>query len=177
MSFFYRSARIGKNGKQIEVLKIRTLKEGSSKSNFAEKDAYIWYGRFLRKIKADELPQIWTILKGDMALFGPRPMEARELDLLPEGMKNVLLSVKPGLIDLASIHFFNEESILQQMKDPHRAYFEVIRPIKFALQAFYIEHRNWALDFALAYMALKKVLLSFFKKPCPTTQQLLRKVD
>ena len=162
----YRSQRIGKGGRPIEVLKIRTLKENTDKtSSFAQADQYLWYGKFLRKCKLDELPQLWNILKGDMALFGYRPMEQREVDLLPEGMKEVLFSAKPGLIDLASIHFFNEEAILQQMNDPSRVYYEVIRPIKFALQAFYIEHKNWALDLALAYMAGKKVLGSFFKKP------------
>ena len=161
----YRSQRIGKGGKLIEVLKVRTLKEGSDKSSFAGKDQYLWYGRFLRKTKLDELPQLWNIIKGDLAIFGYRPMEARELPLLPEGMKNVLLSSKPGLVDLASIHFFDEESILQQLNDPQKAYFEVIRPIKFALQAFYIEHKCLVLDLALLYLAVKKILSSFFKKP------------
>lgn len=166
MSFFYRSQRVGKHGKPIEVLKVRTLKENTDKtSSFAQKDQYLWYGRFLRKTKLDELPQLWTILKGDMAIFGPRPMEEREVKLLPEGMKEVLFKVKPGLIDLASIHFFQEEKILQEMKDPHKVYFEVIRPIKFALQAFYIEHKCFVLDIALAYLALKKVIGSFFTKP------------
>ena len=162
-SFFYRSARVGKGGKSIEVLKVRTLREGADSSIFAEK--YLWYGKFLRKTKLDELPQLWTILKGDMAVFGPRPMEEREVALLPDGMKDVLFRVKPGLIDLASIHFFEEEKLLQQMKDPAKVYFEVIRPIKFALQAWYIEHKCLALDLALAYLALKKVIGSFFKKP------------
>lgn len=164
-SFFYRSQRIGLHGKTIEVLKVRTLKEGSDSKSFAEKDQYLWYGRFLRKLHLDEIPQFWTILKGDMQIFGPRPMEQREVSLLPDGMKNVLLSVKPGLLDLSSVQFFNEEVILQQMKDPHRTYYEVIRPIKFALQAFYIENKCLLLDLAIAYMAAKKILGSFFKKP------------
>lgn len=165
MSFFYRSLRVGLHGKQIEVLKVRTLKEGSEKSSFAEKDAYLWYGRFLRKTKLDELPQLWTILKGDMALFGYRPMEEREVNLLPQGMKEVLFKAKPGLVDPASIHFFEEEKLLQQMQDPAKVYYEVIRPIKFALQAWYIEHKCFVLDMALAYLALKKILGSFFRKP------------
>lgn len=164
MSFFFRSERVGKGGRTIEVLKIRTLREDHA-TDFAQKDQYLWYGRFLRRTKLDELPQIWNVLKGDMNLFGYRPMERHELKYLPNGMRDVLFSAKPGLIDLASLHFFNEEQILQQMQEPHRVYFEVIRPIKFALQAFYIEHKNWVLDLALLYMALKKVLGSFFKKP------------
>lgn len=162
-SFFYRSARIGRNGKTIEVLKVRTLEEGADSSIFAQK--YLWYGKFLRKTKLDELPQLWNILKGDMALFGYRPMEQRELALLPAGMKDVLLQSKPGLIDPASIHFFREEAILQQMKDPAKVYYEVIRPIKFTLQAWYIEHKCFLLDVALGYMALKKVISSLFRKP------------
>lgn len=163
--FFYRSLRVGKGGKPIEVLKIRTLKDGSDTGSFAEKSQYLWYGKFLRKTKLDELPQLWNIVKGDMSVFGYRPMEARELTLLPDGMKNVLLSSKPGLVDLASLHFFEEEKVLQQVRDPQKVYYEVIRPIKFALQAFYIENKCFVLDIALFYLALKKVTLSFFKRP------------
>ena len=165
MSFFYRSERIGRGGKKIEVLKVRTLREGIDRtSSFAEKDQYLWYGRFLRRTKLDELPQLWSILKGDMALFGYRPMEEREVALLPEGMKEVLFRAKPGLIDPASIHFFEEEKLLQQMKDPAKVYYEVIRPIKFALQAWYIEHRCFLLDLALLYMAVKKILGALIKR-------------
>lgn len=165
MAFFYRSPRIGLHGKTIEVLKVKTLRDGSDKSQFAQKDAYLWYGRFLRKTKLDELPQFWNVLKGDLALFGYRPMEERELPYLPDSMKEVLLKAKPGLIDMASVAFFDEEKILQQMKDPTKVYYEVIRPLKFALQAFYIEHKCFLLDVAILYMALKKVIGSLFKKP------------
>lgn len=144
---------------------MRTLKEGTDKtSSFAKDDQYLWYGKFLRKTKLDELPQLWTILKGDMALFGYRPMEEREVSFLPDGMKDVLLSSKPGLIDLASIHFFEEEKMLKDLHDPHRVYYEVIRPMKFTLQAFYIENKCFLLDVALAFLAIKKVIGSFFKK-------------
>lgn len=165
MSFLYRSERVGKGGRTIEVLKVRTLREGSDKTSITRPDQYLWYGRFLRKLHLDELPQIWNVLKGDMRIFGYRPMERRELKHLPDGVRDVLFSAKPGLVDLASVHFFNEEALLQQMKDPHRVYFEVVRPIKFALQAFYIEHRSWLLNAAIAWLALKKALGSLFKKP------------
>lgn len=165
MSFLYRSQRVGQHGKPIEVLKIRTLRDGTDKtSSFARQDQYLWYGRFLRRTKLDELPQIWNILKGDMNIFGYRPMEERELPLLPEGVKEVLLKAKPGLMDLASIAFYDEEKILQQMSDPSKIYYELIRPIKFTLQAFYIEHKNWMLDLAILYMAFTKVIPSFFKR-------------
>ncbi len=91
-------------------------------------------------------------------------MEERELPLLPEGVKDVLLSAKPGLMDLSSIAFYDEEKILQQMSDPSKVYYEAIRPIKFTLQAFYIENKNWMLDLAILYMAFTKVLPSFFKR-------------
>lgn len=165
MSWLYRSARIGQFGRPIEVLKVRTLKENTDRtSSFAQPDQYLWYGRFLRRTRLDELPQLWNILKGDMQFFGYRPMEERELALLPEGMKDVLLKAKPGLVDLSSIAFYDEEKILQQMQDPSQVYYEVIRPIKFTLQAFYIEHKCWMLDLAIFWLALTKVLPSFFKK-------------
>lgn len=165
MSLLYRSERIGKGGRTIEVLKIRTLREGIFKtSSITQPNHYLWYGRFLRKLHLDELPQLWNVLKGDMALFGYRPMERRELKYLPDGMRDVLFSAKPGLVDLASVAFFDEERLLQQMQDPHKVYFEVIRPIKFALQAYYIEHKCFLLDLAIAWMAFKKVVGSVFKR-------------
>lgn len=161
MSLFYRSERVGLGGKPIELLKIRTLKEVNKTSSFAQKDQYLWYGKFLRKTKLDELPQLWNILKGDLAIFGYRPEEQRTIGLLPEHMRETLLATKPGLLDLASLHFFDEESLLQ-LGDPHEIYWKQIRPIKYALQVFYIQNRCWLLNLTLVWLAVKKVMRAFF---------------
>src|ERR1051326_3877827 len=120
MSFFYRSERVGKHGALFTMYKIRTLTEGADTSMFASQ--YTWSGRFLRKWRIDELPQLWNILKGDMALIGPRPEEARSLRHLPEDIQQKLLSVKPGLFGLSGIYFMDEEKLLQQSTDPAMDY-------------------------------------------------------
>jgi lipopolysaccharide/colanic/teichoic acid biosynthesis glycosyltransferase len=163
-SFFYRSYRVGKGGKQIELLKIRTLKEVDTTSSFAQKDQYLWYGKFLRKTKIDELPQLWNILKGDIAIFGYRPEEARTMNLLPDHMRETLLATKPGLLDLASLHFFDEETLMQLGGDPHEIYWQKIRPIKYALQVFYIQNRSVLLNIAIMWIAVKKIIGSLFKR-------------
>lgn len=164
-SFFYRSARIGKSGKTIEVLKIKTLRDNVDRtSSFAEKDQYLWYGRFLRKTKLDEISTLWNVLRGDLALFGYRPEEERTFKLLPEHMQEFLKQHKPGLVDLASLHFFDEEFLLQQAKEPAEVYWKTIRPMKYALQVFYHQNKCFLLDLAIAFLAAKKILSSFFKK-------------
>lgn len=159
MSFIYKSKRVGKGGRIFDLYKIRTLRENIDRtSSFANKEQYTRFGRFLRKTKFDELPQFWNIIKRDMSFFGPRAEEERTIAVLPEDMKEVLLSVRPGLVDLSSLHFFYEGQILEKSADPHRDYWTKIRPLKFVLQVFYIENRCWLLNLALLYLTAKKIL-------------------
>ena len=156
MSLFYKSKRIGKNGKPFLMYKLRTLKEGQ-KGHFAQEEQYTRFGRFLRKYKLDELPQIWNVLKGDMSFFGYRPEEERTFNLIPESVKEILLKTKPGIIDIASVYFINEEEILKRSPDPYKSYWQDIRPMKFILQCFYIENKSWLLNLVIVYMFLKKL--------------------
>lgn len=161
MSFFYRSVRIGKDGKPFELLKIRTLREGSSNGNsFVRQEQYTRFGRFLRMTKIDELPQLWNVFRGDMRMFGYRAEELRTWNVLPDSIRQTLVQEKPGIIDLASVHFIDEERLIQMSKDAHRTYFEDIRPIKFALQVFFIQNRSWLLNAAVVWMYVKKMVRS-----------------
>ncbi len=161
-SFFYRSERIGKNGIPFTLWKVRTLKEGTDKtSSFAQDDQYTRFGRFLRKTKIDELPQIICLLRGQISLVGPRAEEARSIRVLPNDIKQKLLSVKPGLTSLASVHFFNEEEILKQVADPAALYWKEIKPTKILLDMFYIQNRCFILDLAIIWMTFKRVVGSF----------------
>lgn len=164
MSIIYKSLRIGKAGKGFWLYKIRTLKDSSDSNFFAGGDQYLLLGRFLRRFKLDELPQLWNVIKGDMNLFGYRPEEKRTFDLTPDEVKNVLSSAKPGLMDLSSLFFIDEEKILQNSHDPHKVYWVGIRPIKYVLQCFYIENRCFLLNVAILYMAIKKILKSIFNE-------------
>jgi len=163
MALFYRSERIGKNGKPFTLWKIRTLKEGIDKmSSFVQENQYTPLGRFLRKTKIDELPQIICLLRGQINIVGPRAEEARSISVLPEDIRERLLSVKPGLTSLASVGFFNEEEILKKVSDPAALYWKEIKPMKIALDLFYIENKCLILDLAIIYMTVKRVILSFF---------------
>ena len=162
MSFLYKSKRVGKGGSVFTMYKIRTLKETSEK--FAKEDGYTRFGWLLRKTKTDELPQLWNIIRGDMRFFGYRAEEEQAYKVLPEAVKSLLKREKPGLIDLSSVHFYDEERLLQSFSDPHKAYWEIIRPMKFTLQAFYMENRSIILNLAICWMYLKKLLFQFLKK-------------
>lgn len=157
MSIIYRSPRVGLNGKPFDMLKFRTLKEGFS-SQFANDEGYTRFGKFLRKTKIDELPQLINVLKGDMSLVGPRPEEARTIDLLPSDIRKNILSVRPGMTDLASLYFINEEDILNKSGDPFDTYWSRIKPMKIVLQSFYVENKCLSLDMWILWQSIKKLL-------------------
>ena len=168
MSIFYKSLRIGKHGKEFVLWKFRTLKENTDRtSSFAREEQYTWCGRFLRKTKLDELPQILNVLRGELNLVGPRAEEKKTIEFLPEDMKRVLLSRRPGLTSLASIHFFDEGQILENARDPHRTYWENIKPLKFTLDAFYIQNRDIFLDFWIIWKTAVLVVISLLKSANP----------
>lgn len=164
MSIFYKSLRIGKNGKEFYLYKFKTLKDNFDKTDsFADESAYLPLGKFLRKTHLDELPQLWNLIKGDLNIFGWRPEEKRYIDLWPEKIKKKILSNKPGLIDLATIVFFNEEKLLKEFNDKHYFYWQFIRPLKFQFQLFYIENKCFLLKITILWIIFKKIICSLWK--------------
>lgn len=157
MSIFYKSQRIGLKGTIFTLYKFRTLKEGTV-TQFSHEEHYTFCGRFLRKYKLDELPQLWNVIIRDMNLVGPRPEEEKTISIIPEKTAEIILSVKPGLTDLASLFFFNEEEILQKSPDPFEDYWTKIKPTKFVLQMFYIENKCLSLDIWIILQTLKRIL-------------------
>lgn len=165
MSFLYKSKRIGRNGQPFFLYKFRTLKLGTDKSSiFTQPDQYVWGGKFLRKTKLDELPQFLNVLKGEISIFGYRPEEERTWEILPKDFRDILQKHKPGIIDLSSLYFFNEEELLQLSPDLYKTYWEEIKPLKITLQMFYLENRCWLLNLAIVWIYFKKVLWSIIKK-------------
>lgn len=156
--------RIGKKGSPFWLYKFRTLREGFDRTHtFASENAYLPFGKFLRRTHLDELPQIWNLLKGDLALFGWRPEEERNFNILPYSSRNVLIQTKPGLIDLATVHFFDEEEVLKEARDKNLVFWQQIRPMKFILQAFYIQNKSFLLNLAILWAVFKKVIRSLFQ--------------
>jgi lipopolysaccharide/colanic/teichoic acid biosynthesis glycosyltransferase len=131
---FYIQTRVGRGRKPIRVAKLRTMRVDTSGSSItADRDPRITrVGSFLRKAKLDELPQLWNVLRGDMSIVGPRPEVPRYVDQYREDWLP-LLAVRPGLTDVASLTFRDEEQLLALAHDRERAYTEVIMPMKLEL--------------------------------------------
>lgn len=103
-------------------------------------------GKWIRKWKLDELVQLIDVFTGSMSLVGPRPEVPRYVVLYPDALRDLVLSVRPGITDPASIRFRNENEILGQSSDPERTYREIILPEKLRIQAEYVQTRTFLGD-------------------------------
>lgn len=158
---FYVAPRVGKNEKIFKMIKLRSMKINADKSGVdstSSNDSRITsVGRFIRKIKLDEISQLINVLLGDMSLVGPRPNVKRETDLYTTEEKK-LLSEKPGITDFSSIVFSDEGDILKDSSDPDLDYNQLIRPWKSRLGIFYINNKSLRLDFVLIFMTVVAIL-------------------
>ncbi len=153
--------RIGLNGKSFGLYKFRSMfKNAESKGQLTvgSRDPRITRsGYWIRKYKLDELPQLFNVIRGEMSLVGPRPEVIKYVQLYDENQKRVL-SVKPGITDIASIEFSNENEILSAFSDPENAYIRELMPKKLALNLKYIENQSFTLDLTLTYRTLLKII-------------------
>ncbi|MEJ5266111.1 MAG: sugar transferase [Bacteroidales bacterium] len=138
---FFIQKRVGKDNRDFSLIKFRTMYQDADKSGLltvGEKDPRITpVGYFLRKYKIDELPQLINVLKGDMSLVGPRPEVRKYVELYSEEQKQIL-KFRPGITDLASIKYVNENEILKQADDPEEFYVRYIMPDKIRLNMEYL---------------------------------------
>jgi lipopolysaccharide/colanic/teichoic acid biosynthesis glycosyltransferase len=159
---FYRGIRSGLNGKPFRIYKFRTMVLNADKigpSSTSEDDLRITkIGRFLRAHKLDELPQLINVLLGDMSFVGPRPQVPWTVDLYDDKEK-VILSVRPGITDYASLHFSNEGEILKGSTDPDKDYMEKIHPLKTKLAMKYVNKNSLFVDVKI----IMKTLTTLFK--------------
>jgi lipopolysaccharide/colanic/teichoic acid biosynthesis glycosyltransferase len=114
-------------------------------------------GRFLRKYKIDELPQLFNVFTGKMSIIGPRPEEKKFTDLFSENEK-IILSVKPGITDWASLWNSDESELLEGSADPDDFYLKHIRPEKIRLQLEYAEKHNFFVDLQIFFLTIRKIL-------------------
>jgi lipopolysaccharide/colanic/teichoic acid biosynthesis glycosyltransferase len=145
----YAGARVGRDGVPFRMLKFRTMVVNADRiggSSTSADDARLTSaGRFLRRFKLDELPQLMNVLRGDMSFVGPRPQVEWAVKLYsPEERR--LLSVRPGITDFASLQFRNEGEILRGSSDPDRDYLEKIAPHKIRLGLYYVRHCSFFVD-------------------------------
>ncbi|KAF5046941.1 Undecaprenyl phosphate N,N'-diacetylbacillosamine 1-phosphate transferase [anaerobic digester metagenome] len=157
---FYRQVRVGKNEKPFKLLKFRTMFSGSDSKGLltvGSADARVTgFGKFLRKSKMDELPQMINIIIGHMSFVGPRPEVPKYVAMYNDEQKKVL-SVRPGLTDYASLEYINESDLLAQQSDPEKFYIETVMPAKLSLNLKYIKEMSCATDLKIIFRTLFKI--------------------
>jgi lipopolysaccharide/colanic/teichoic acid biosynthesis glycosyltransferase len=155
---FYRQVRVGRFGQTFRIHKFRTMTH-----NPADRGPLITVGAdtritrvgaVLRRTKLDELAQLFDVLEGTMSLVGPRPEVPRYVALYPTEVRDKVLSVRPGITDIASIEYRDESTLLAQARDPERAYTEVILPAKLRFALSYVETQSLGLDIRLILRTL-----------------------
>lgn len=144
---FFTQNRVGKGGEFFGLYKFATMLKNSPSMDTGtvtvKHDPRILpVGRFLRKSKINELPQLLNIFLGDMSIVGPRPQTRRCFDAFLPHQQKIIQSVVPGLSGVGSIVFRDEEDLMHAAGDPDRLYDEVIMPYKGALEEWYVQHRN-----------------------------------
>lgn len=148
----YASQRVGKGGRHFLFFKIRTMAPDESltlvDTTTARDPRITAFGHLVRAHKLDELPQFVNVLRGHMSIVGPRPNVKRETDLYTE-IERKLLSVKPGITDMASIVFSDLADRLAESTDPNLDYNQLIRPWKSRLGLLYVENQSFSLDLEL----------------------------
>ena len=158
---FFKQERIGKDWKLFKIYKFRTMFTDESKlepSVSKENSLRITkIGKFLRKYKIDELPQLFNIIKGEMSFVGPRPE-------LPSYVNNYkeqyieILKIKPGITDYASLKYINESILLNDAQNPEEIYINEILPLKLYFNLKYIEEQNFILDLKLIFKTIGAII-------------------
>ncbi len=155
------ASRVGKQRKIFKMVKLRSMivtadKSGMDSTSFDDK-RITWIGRFIRKIKLDEITQLWNVLIGDMSLVGPRPNVERDVAIYTEEELH-LLDVRPGITDFSSIVFSDEGDILEGSEDSDLDYNQLIRPWKSRLGILYIIHQSMLLDIKLILLTVTSII-------------------
>jgi len=148
---FFRQQRVGRSGKLFRIHKFRTMSGAPSDVDqplitIGADPRITRAGATLRRTKLDELPQLIDVVRGDMSLVGPRPEVPRYVALYPDALRAKVLSVRPGITDLASIEYRDESALLARAADPEREYVEVVMPAKLRAAARYVDEMSLATD-------------------------------
>ena len=158
----FRQERIGRGGQPFHLWKFRTMRpaSGGPLLTVAGDTRITPLGRFLRRTKLDELPQLWNVLKGEMSLVGPRPEVRRYVERYTPDQRRVL-ALTPGITDPASLKYFDEERVLAAFPDPESAYIEVIMPQKISLNLHYAAQATFLSDLAVILKSIGLVAQKF----------------
>lgn len=158
----FRQTRLGQGGRTFSLLKFRTMRNvsGGSGLTVGNDKRITGIGRVLRRVKFDEIPQLWNILCGQMRFVGPRPELPEYADSFSEEQR-LILNYRPGVTDPASIKYRNESEILGRVTDPEKYYLEEILPDKIKISLEYQRRRTLATDLGV----LAETLIAVFCSP------------
>lgn len=158
---FYRQTRVGRGNRDFRLFKFRSMRVGSDKKGLITVGGHdprvTCSGYYIRKYKLDELPQLINVFKGDMSLVGPRPEVRKYVDLYTPEQLHVL-DVRPGITDLASIRYRNENELLAQACDPEQYYREVVMQDKLRINSEYIADRSFFKDIKIIFLTFKAIV-------------------
>lgn len=158
---FYRQSRVGRYGKDFRLFKFRSMRVGSDKKGLITVGGHdprvTRSGYYIRKYKLDELPQLINVFIGDMSLVGPRPEVRKYVDLYTPEQLHVL-DVRPGITDLASIRYRNENELLAKASDPEQYYREVVMQDKLRINLQYISDHSFFRDLKIIFMTFKVIV-------------------
>jgi lipopolysaccharide/colanic/teichoic acid biosynthesis glycosyltransferase len=166
---FYRGERLGRYGRPFRVFKFRTMVPNAEKvgplATAGDEDPRITkVGRFLRKYKLDELPQLINVFVGDMSLVGPRPEAALYFAYYTPEEKETILSVRPGITDYGSLYFHDEDKLLAGADDPVKAYIEKVKDKKVRIQMDYIRDMSLWVDIKIIFQTIATILVTRLRK-------------
>ncbi len=157
---FYKQVRVGKNGKEFKLFKFRTMRTGADKAGaltIGMRDSRITsIGYYLRRYKLDELPQLFNVLMGDMSFVGPRP-EVPKYVAMYTAEQRVVLTVKPGITDYASIVYSEENALLASAENPEELYINKVMPAKLKLNMRYIQDMGIGTDMGIILKTIGKI--------------------
>jgi lipopolysaccharide/colanic/teichoic acid biosynthesis glycosyltransferase len=164
---FYRQQRVGRGGVPFCIHKFRSMRVQAQVQaapdalplTVGDDPRITRAGRFLRRSKLDELPQLFDVLAGSMSLVGPRPEVPRYVALYPAALRDKVLSVRPGITDPASIAWRDESTLLARAADPERTYIDEVMPAKLRCAAQYVDEMSLANDLRLIGATLRRVWL------------------
>lgn len=158
---FYRQVRVGRNNKDFKLFKFRSMRVGSDKKGLITVGGHdpriTRSGYFIRKYKLDELPQLINVFIGNMSLVGPRPEVRKYVDMYTAEQMHVL-DVRPGITDMASIRYRNENELLEQANDPDKYYVKVVMQDKLRLNLEYVERHSFFFDIRLIFQTFWTII-------------------
>jgi lipopolysaccharide/colanic/teichoic acid biosynthesis glycosyltransferase len=157
---FFRQQRVGKDGVMFDIIKFRSMTDDRHDAllTLGHDRRITNAGKFLRRHKLDEFPQLFNVVGGTMSLVGPRPEVPRYVDCYPPDVLELVLSVSPGITDWASIYYKEENSLLNRATNPEQAYLDTILPAKLKYNLRYVSERSFWNDVQIILSTLRALV-------------------